>query len=99
MPRHIPQRMPLCPTSATLPFRPYHSIVASNHACFYTYQPQPMGLHMSALEWQSQLGHATTPPPLVVDLDDYNSNSSAVTDEMPPLSYPMLPSHPSRASA
>eukprot|EP00978_Attheya_sp_CCMP212_P049249 scaffold636959_cov110-Attheya_sp.AAC.1 len=76
MPRHIPQRMPLCPTSATLPFRPYPSIAASNHARFYTYQPQPMGLNMSALEWQSQLGHANTPPPLVVDLDDYNSDSS-----------------------
>eukprot|EP00978_Attheya_sp_CCMP212_P015468 scaffold39926_cov35-Attheya_sp.AAC.2 len=99
MPRHIPQRMSLCPTSTTLPSRPYPSIVAGNPARFYTYHPQPMGSNMSALEWQSQLGHATTPPPLVVDLKDYNSNNSAVTDEMPHLSYPMLPSHSSRASA
>eukprot|EP00978_Attheya_sp_CCMP212_P015880 scaffold41044_cov68-Attheya_sp.AAC.5 len=59
-----------------------------------------MGFNMSAVAWQSQLGHATTPPPLlVVDLEDYNSDSSAVTDEMPQLSYPMRPSRPSRASA
>eukprot|EP00978_Attheya_sp_CCMP212_P017302 scaffold46042_cov75-Attheya_sp.AAC.3 len=100
MTRHIPQRMSLCPTSATLPSRPYPGIVAGNPALFYIYQPQPMGPNMSALEcWQSQLGHATTPPPLVVDLEDYNSDSSAVTNEMPHLSYPMLPSRSSRASA
>eukprot|EP00978_Attheya_sp_CCMP212_P013795 scaffold34813_cov40-Attheya_sp.AAC.1 len=88
MPNHIPQRMLLCPTAATSPSRPYPSIIAGNPARFYTYQPHPMGSNMSAaLAWQSQLGHATTPPPLVVDLEDYNSDSSAATDEMPRLSY------------
>eukprot|EP00978_Attheya_sp_CCMP212_P001137 scaffold2363_cov69-Attheya_sp.AAC.2 len=99
MSRYIPQRIPACPASAMLPSRPYPSIVANNQARFYTYQPQPMGLNMSALEWQSQLGHATIPPPLVVDLDDYNSDSSAVTNDMTRLSSPMLPGHSSRASA
>eukprot|EP00978_Attheya_sp_CCMP212_P008436 scaffold19845_cov34-Attheya_sp.AAC.2 len=90
MPNHIPQHMLLHPTVATSPSRPYPSIVAGNPARFYTYQPQPMGSNMSALAWhQSQLGHATTPPPLIVDLDDYNSDSSTATDEMPSLSYPM----------
>eukprot|EP00978_Attheya_sp_CCMP212_P024740 scaffold78230_cov61-Attheya_sp.AAC.11 len=64
--------------------------MAGNPARFYTYQPQPMGSNMSALAWQSQLGHATTPPPLIVDLEDCNSDSSTATDEMPTsLSYPM----------
>eukprot|EP00978_Attheya_sp_CCMP212_P032038 scaffold123359_cov32-Attheya_sp.AAC.1 len=87
------------PASATLPFRPYPSLVVTNQARFYTYQPQPMGLNLSAFEWQSQLGHATIPPPLVVDPDDYNSDSSSVTNAMPHLSSPLLPGPPSRASA
>eukprot|EP00978_Attheya_sp_CCMP212_P033297 scaffold133765_cov60-Attheya_sp.AAC.11 len=99
MSRHIPQRIPLCPASATLPFRPYPSLVATNQARFYTYQPKPMGLNLSAFEWQSQLGHETIPPPLVIDPDDYNSDSSSVTNAMPHLSSPMLPGPPSRASA
>eukprot|EP00978_Attheya_sp_CCMP212_P028644 scaffold99548_cov63-Attheya_sp.AAC.3 len=81
--------MLLRPTVATSPSSSYPIIVSVNPARFYTYQPPPMGSNLSALAWRSHLGHATTPPPLTADLEGYNSNSSAATNDMPSLSYPM----------
>eukprot|EP00978_Attheya_sp_CCMP212_P033883 scaffold139047_cov63-Attheya_sp.AAC.1 len=85
----VSRSLSLHPTIATSPSRSYPSIVSGNPARFYTYQPQPMGSNLSALAWRSHLGHATTPPPLIIDIDGYNSDSSAATDDMPSLSYPM----------